>query len=97
MTKPFHRDELVARINSIVRCSKGEHQQSIIKIGRLSINLDTKMVRMNDAPLHLTNKEYHILELLSFRKGSPIRKETVHKHLYRGMDELVIKIIDVFI
>src|SRR5262249_43049588 len=79
MTKPFHRDELLARINSIVRRSK-EHVQSIISIGGLSINLDTKTVRMNDAPLHLTNKEYRVLELLSFRKGTPITKQTVHKH-----------------
>ena len=96
MTKPFHRDELVARINSIIRRSKG-HEQSIINVGGLSINLDTKTVRMNDAPLHLTNKEYRVLELLSLRKGAPISKEAVHKHLYRGMDEPVIKIIDVFI
>jgi len=96
MIKPFHRDELVARINSIVRRSKG-HEQSIINIGGLSLNLDTKTVRMNDAPLHLTNKEYRVLELLSIRKGAPVSKEAVHKHLYAGMDEPVIKIIDVFI
>jgi two-component system, cell cycle response regulator CtrA len=96
MTKPFHKDELVARIHAIVRRSKG-HAQSVINTGDLCVNLDTKTVEINGAPIYLTAKEYQILELLSLRKGTTQTKEMILNHLYGGMDEPEIKIIDVFI
>ena len=96
LTKPFHKNELVARINAIVRRSKG-HAQSVVQTGDLVLNLDTKMVEINHVPVRLTGTEYRMLELLSLRKGVAITKETFLNHLYRGMDEPAIKIIDVFI
>ena len=96
ITKPFDKRELVARINAIVRRAKG-HSQSIIRTGRLTINLDTRTVESNGAPIHLTGKEYGILELLSLRKGTTLTKEMFLNHLYGGMDEPELKIIDVFI
>jgi len=96
MTKPFHREELVARIYAIVRRSKG-HSQSIIRTGQLSVNLDTKTVDVAGARVHLTGKEYMMLELLSLRKGTTLTKEMFLNHLYGGMDEPELKIIDVFI
>jgi two-component system cell cycle response regulator CtrA len=73
MTKPFHRDELVARIHAIIRRSKG-HSQSIINTGRISVNLDAKTVDVGGMPVHLTGKEYQMLELLSLRKGTTLTK-----------------------
>ena len=73
MTKPFHKDELVARIQAIVRRSKG-HAQSVIDTGELRVNLDTKTVEVNGARVHLTGKEYQMLELLSLRKGTTLTK-----------------------
>ncbi|CUH40550.1 Cell cycle response regulator CtrA [Jannaschia seosinensis] len=96
MTKPFHRDELIARIHAIVRRSKG-HSQSIIRTGSVAVNLDAKSVEVNDKPVHLTGKEYQMLELLSLRKGTTLTKEMFLNHLYGGMDEPELKIIDVFI
>jgi two-component system, cell cycle response regulator CtrA len=96
MTKPFHKDELVARIHAIVRRSKG-HAQSVIQTGDLLVNLDTKTAQVNGAPVQLTRKEYQMLELLSLRKGAPLTKEMFLNHLYGGMDEPEPKIIDVFI
>ncbi len=96
MTKPFHKDELVARIHAIVRRSKG-HAQSVIQTGDLVVNLDTKTVEVNGARVHLTGKEYQLLELLALRKGTTLTKEMFLNHLYGGMDEPEIKIIDVFI
>jgi two-component system cell cycle response regulator CtrA len=96
ITKPFDKRELVARINAIVRRAKG-HSQSIIKTGKLTINLDTRTVESNGAPIHLTGKEYGILELLSLRKGTTLTKEMFLNHLYGGIDEPELKIIDVFI
>src|SRR5271170_6850180 len=96
MTKPFHKDELIARIQAIVRRSKG-HAQSVIECGELVVNLDTKIAEINGRPLHLTTKEYQILELLTLRMGMTHTKEMILNHLYGGMDEPEIKIIDVFI
>ena len=86
MTKPFHKDELVARIHSIVRRSRG-HAQSVIEIDDFVVNLDTKMAEVNGARVHLTAKEYQMLELLSLRKGMTMSKEMFLNHLYGGMDE----------
>ena len=96
LTKPFDKRELVARIQAIVRRSKG-HSDSVIKTGKLSVNLDARTVEVESQPLHLTGKEYGILELLSLRKGTTLTKEMFLNHLYGGMDEPELKIIDVFV
>ncbi|MDJ0640126.1 MAG: response regulator transcription factor [Paracoccaceae bacterium] len=96
LTKPFHREELVARIHAIIRRSKG-HAQSVIKTGKVSVNLDAKTVDVDGKTVHLTGKEYQMLELLSLRKGTTLTKEMFLNHLYGGMDEPELKIIDVFI
>jgi len=96
MTKPFHREELIARIHAIVRRSKG-HAQSVIETGMICVNLDAKTVEVEGSPVHLTGKEYQMLELLSLRKGTTLTKEMFLNHLYGGMDEPELKIIDVFI
>src|SRR6202020_1456369 len=81
MTKPFHKEELVARIHAVVRRSK----------------CHAKSVEVNGIRVHLTGKEYQMLELLSLRKGTTLTKEMFLNHLYGGMDEPELKIIDVFI
>ena len=96
MTKPFHKDELVARIHAVVRRSKG-HAQSVIRTGDITVNLDAKTVEVFSQRVHLTGKEYQMLELLSLRKGTTLTKEMFLNHLYGGMDEPELKIIDVFI
>ncbi|CAK0743132.1 Cell cycle response regulator CtrA [uncultured Gammaproteobacteria bacterium] len=96
LTKPFDKRELIARLQAIVRRSKG-HSDSIIRTGRMMVNLDTRTVQINNLPLHLTGKEYGILELLSLRKGTTLTKEMFLNHLYGGIDEPELKIIDVFV
>jgi two-component system cell cycle response regulator CtrA len=96
LTKPFHKTELIARIHAIVRRSKG-HSESVIKTGKLLVNLDTRSVDVDGRRLHVTGKEYSILELLSLRKGTTLTKEMFLDHLYGGIDEPELKIIDVFI
>jgi two-component system cell cycle response regulator CtrA len=96
LTKPFDKRELIARIQAIVRRSKG-HSDSVIETGKLTVNLDTRTVEVGGQPLHLTGKEYGILELLSLRKGTTLTKEMFLNHLYGGMDEPELKIIDVFV
>jgi two-component system cell cycle response regulator CtrA len=96
LTKPFDKGELIARVQAIVRRSKG-HAQSVIVTGKLSVNLENRSVEVDGQPIHLTSKEYGILELLSLRKGTTLTKEMFLNHLYGGMDEPELKIIDVFV
>jgi two-component system cell cycle response regulator CtrA len=96
VTKPFHKDELVARIQAIVRRSKG-HAQSVINTDNLCINLDSKTIQIDGARVHVTRKEYQMLELLALRKGTTLTKEMFLSHLYGGLDEPEVKIVDVFI
>src|SRR5712671_5689876 len=83
MTKPFHKEELVARIHAIVRRSKG-HAQSVVQTGNLIVNLDAKTVEINNVRVNLTGKEYQMLQLLSLRKGTTLTKEMLLNHLYGG-------------
>jgi len=96
LTKPFDRAELTARIQAIVRRSKG-HAAPVVRAGGLEVNLEARTAAINAAPLHLTGKEYGILELLALRKGTTLTKEQFLNHLYGGIDEPELKIIDVFI
>ena len=96
LTKPFNKDELIARITAIVRRSKG-HAESVIRTGDIVVNLDAKTVEVHNNRVHLTGKEYQMFELLSLRKGTTLTKEMFLNHLYGGMDEPELKIIDVFI
>jgi len=84
LTKPFHKSELIARIHAIVRRSKG-HSESVIKTGKLVVNLDTRSIEVSGRRLHVTGKEYSILELLSLRKGTTLTKEMFLDHLYGGI------------
>ncbi len=96
LTKPFNKEELIARIQAVVRRARG-HSESVIRTGKLVVNLNARTVEVNAKPLHLTGKEYGILELLSLRKGTTLTKEMFLNHLYGGMDEPELKIIDVFV
>lgn len=96
LTKPFNSGELVARIKAIIR-RRHNHADSIIKTGLVEVNLNTQTVSVDGKDLHLTGKEYGIMELLSLRKGSTLNKEQFLNHLYGGIDEPELKIIDVFI
>ena len=96
ISKPFDKAELMARIQAVIRRSKGFSQPSL-RVGPLLLNLDSHEVTVNDEAVHLTGKEYAILELLVLRKGMVLTKEAFLNHLYGGMDEPEMKIIDVFI
>ncbi|MDR0774310.1 MAG: response regulator transcription factor [Rickettsia sp.] len=96
ITKPFNREELIARIYAIVRRSKG-HSESVVRFDKVSIHLDTRIVEVDGTRVHVTNKEYAILELLVLRRGTVLNKEMFLDHLYSSVDEPDIKIIDVFV
>nr|WP_298796667.1 response regulator transcription factor [uncultured Acetobacter sp.] len=96
LTKPFDPAELVARIQAILRRSSG-FSHPVTQVGDLQLDLNSHTVTVHNQPVHLTGKEFAILELLVLRKGMAQTKETFLNHLYGGRDEPDIKIIDVFI
>ncbi len=96
LTKPFDSRELIARVNALVRRSKG-YSENVIRTGGMEVNLNSKIVTIDGNTLHLTSKEYSLFELLALRKGTTINKEQFLNHLYGGMDEPEMKIIDVFL
>jgi two-component system cell cycle response regulator CtrA len=95
MTKPFHRDEMIARVHAVIRRSS-IHAQSLIVTGKLVLNLDAKTAEVSGEPMRLTTKEYQLLEALSLRKGTALTKNVLLNQLYDGRDEPGQKIIDVF-
>ena len=96
ITKPFDKAELVARMQAVIRRNKG-YNQPTLRVGLLQLTLTSREVLVDGAPVHVTSKEFSILELLVLRKGCVVTKEAILNHLYGGMDEPEIKIIDVFI
>src|SRR5215216_6951851 len=95
VTKPFHKDELLARVQAVVRRSQGP-TEAVVRCGDLVVNVDAKRAEIAGQPVPLTGKEYQMLELLALRKGMTISKDMFLSHLYGGMDEPELKIIDVF-
>ena len=96
VTKPFSKIELLARLYAIIRRTSG-HSSSVINVGPLEIDIKQRCVRIYGNEMILTSKEYSVLELLALKKGSILAKETFLNHIYGGMDEPELKIVDVFI
>lgn len=96
VTKPFDREELIARIYAIIRRTKG-FAEPTLRVGPIELRLGAREVVVNGKVVHLTGKEFSILELLMLRRGIVLSKEAFLNHLYGGIDEPEIKIIDVFI
>ena len=96
VTKPFHKDELIARIHAIVHRTMG-HAEPTLNCGDLTVKPEAKQAEIAGKTVPLTGKEYGMLELLAMRQGHTITKEMFLNQLYGGMDEPEQKIIDVFI
>jgi two-component system cell cycle response regulator CtrA len=97
LTKPFNRSELVARVQALIRRSRG-YSSPIININnRLKIHVDKRIAEVDCQMLYLTGKEYAILEFFAMSRGKVLTKEMFLNHLYGGIDEPEAKIIDVFV
>jgi two-component system cell cycle response regulator CtrA len=96
LIKPFNSQELVARLQALVRRANG-HAQNLMQFGDLTLDLTARDVRVGTNRVNLTAKEYQMLELMCLRRGGVVSKESFLDHLYGGIDEPEMKIIDVFI
>lgn len=96
LTKPFNVEELVARIKAVIRRSQG-HSENAISIGDMVIDFDKHITKIGDITVNLTSKEQELLEFMALKKNSAINKESFLEHLYNGLDEPDLRVIDVFI
>jgi two-component system, cell cycle response regulator CtrA len=74
-----------------------DHAASVFQVDRLTVNLHTRTAQCDGQRLHLTRKEFAVLELLILRRGTTVTKEMLLCHLYGGINEPNFKIIDVFV
>ena len=95
ITKPFHMDELLARISAHIRREKRKNTTANIKFdNELMIDYNGRMVFFQDHPLDFSNKEFEIIRLLSQNAGMVFDRETIYEKLwgYDGNgDSIVIK------
>jgi two-component system cell cycle response regulator CtrA len=96
MLKPYHVAELVARVGALVRRSRG-HADARITTGPLTVNLAARNVQVCGTELHVTNKEYQVLELLSLRRGAALNAEVFINHLYTDGEGPESRTVELFI
>lgn len=93
---PCEIEELLARVRAIVRRSQG-HANSVLRLGPVELSLDRREVRVHGQQLHLSRREFGVLELMFLKQGVILNKVAFLNHLYTGMEEPEMKTIDVII
>lgn len=93
---PCDSEELMARIRAVVRRSQG-HSNSVLRLGPVELSLHRREVRVHGQAMHLSRREFAVLELLFLKQGSILNKTAFLNHLYCGMEEPEMKTIDVII
>jgi two-component system cell cycle response regulator CtrA len=96
MVRPVDPDELCCRLHAIVRRTRG-HTRSVIRTGRMEIDVEDKSVRVDGRPVRMTRREYAVLEALSLRKGAVLHRNALVEHVYGAMEEPSPKNVDVYI
>lgn len=87
LIKPFHLDELAARIRSLIRRTRGL-ADNMVEAGDLRMNLTTSDVTFHGEPVVLTRREFALLRVLMERAGRIVRRETLENSVY-GIDRPV--------
>ena len=96
MTKPFHPEELAARIKVLLRRSVGLADNDLV-CGPIKINLSSKQVFLNGEPITITAYEYRLLSYLMMNTGRVISKRELVEHIYAEDDDRDSNTIEVFI
>ena len=96
LVKPFHNEELRARVNALIRRASG-HASPVMEFGPVSIDTAAKTVSLNQEPVDLTSYEYNTLEYLAHHAGEAISKTVLTEHLYQQDFERDSNVIEVFI
>lgn len=96
LVKPFHHEELLARINALLR-RIGGHASSRLTFDGITVDLSAKEVSVNNKPLELTAFEYSTLEYLILKPGQTVSKTELTEHLYDQDHDRDSNVIEVFV
>lgn len=96
VTKPFHPEELVARLNALIRRSAGK-ASPVIENGPLALNTSTQQVHMNGKLINLSGSEYKLIEYFMHHIDEVMSKTTLTEHIYDQYFDLDSNVIEVFI
>jgi DNA-binding response OmpR family regulator len=96
LTKPFELDELLARIRALIR--RGHQTKNpLIKIFDLTLDTAARQAERAGQKIHLTPREYALLEFLAFHRGKVVTRTMIWEHLYDEYDENTSNVVDVYI
>ncbi len=96
LTKPFELDELLARMRALVR--RGHHvKDPVLRVHDLEINTAARTVKRGGRSIHLTPREYALLQFLAFHRGEVVTRSMIWEHLYDEHDENTSNVVDVYI
>jgi DNA-binding response OmpR family regulator len=96
LTKPFELEELLARVRALVR-RRHEVKDPVIRVFDLEIDTAARTVKRAGQPIHLTPREYGLLEFLAFHRGRVVTRTMIWEHLYDEHDESTSNVVDVYI
>lgn len=96
LVKPFQMEELLARLNALMRRSKG-FASPVLKFGPISLDTSAKRAFLNEAAINLTAYEYKVLEYLMINPGKVISKAELVEHVYEEDSERDSNVLEVFI
>lgn len=96
VVKPYHLEEIVARVNALLRRAAG-FAHSSLEFGPIRIDLSAKRVLVKDEPVDLTAYEYKLLEYLMLHAGKVISKAQLTEHLYAQDHDRDSNVLEVFV
>ena len=96
LTKPFSIEELIARVRALIRRSAGR-PDPVIRIEDIEINTASRTVKRGEEGIHLTGKEYALLELLALHRGELVTRTMIYDHIYDEEGDTFSNIVDVYV
>ena len=96
LTKPFELEELLARLRALLRRGH-EVKDPVIRAHDLEIDTATRTVKRAGQSIHLTPREYALLQFLAFHRGRVVSRTMIWEHLYDEHDENTSNVVDVYI
>jgi DNA-binding response OmpR family regulator len=96
LTKPFELEELLARLRALIRRGH-EVKDPVIRVHNLEIDTSTRTVKRGGQAIHLTPREYALLQFLAFHRGRVVSRSMIWEHLYDEHDESTSNVVDVYI
>lgn len=96
LTKPFQLEELLARLRALIR-RRYHAKDPVLRVGDLEIDTAAHQVRRAGQPIHLTPREYALLEFLALHRGKVVTRSMIWEHLYDEYDENTSNVVDVYI